>query len=134
MEEEKDIKQFFPEAETIILLREGTEKILGETARKKVLSALESMNENAVQMPAFGVSIDELTRKDMQKGVWLRLSYAENQSCFGMDFSELAFEVVPEYMGFNLCRLYEGAYTGRCFYLDLRGGEMRALYEVLTSL
>ena len=40
MEEEKDIKQFFPEAETIILLREGTEKILGETARKKVLSAL----------------------------------------------------------------------------------------------
>ena len=119
MEEEKDIKQFFPEAETIILLREGTEKILGETARKKVLSALESMSENAVQMP---------------KGVWLRLSYAENQSCFGMDFSELAFEVVPEYMGFNLCRLYEGAYTGRCFYLDLRGGDMRALYEVLTSL
>ena len=51
-----------------------------------------------------------------------------------MDFSELAFEVVPEYMGFNLCRLYEGAYTGRCFYLDLRGGDMRALYEVLTSL
>ena len=50
MEEEKDIKQFFPEAETIILLREGTEKILGETARKKVLSALESMSENAVQM------------------------------------------------------------------------------------
>lgn len=87
MEEEKDIKQFFPEAETIILLREGTEKILGETARKKVLSALESMSENAVQMPAFGVSIDELTRKDMQKGVWLRLSYAENQSCFGMDFA-----------------------------------------------
>ena len=68
-----------------------------------VLSALESMSENAVQMPAFGVSIDELTRKDMQKGVWLRLSYAENQSCFGMDFSELAFEVVPEYMGFKMC-------------------------------
>lgn len=134
MEEERNVVDYFAHADTMIVVRDGEERELSGESFRKVMHALQIMTETALQMPAFGVSIDRLTREEMKKGIWLRLIYGEEQICFGMNFSELAFSVVADYRGFNLCRLYRGKYEGRCYYLDLREGNMSALYEVLTNL
>lgn len=134
MEEEREITSYFSQARKIISVRDGKTLNLINEDKKKVESALMKMCEKAVQMPAFGVSLDALIRSEMQRGVWLRLIYENTQICSGMPFTELAFQIVPEYGGFNLCRLNNGAYEGRCFYLDLRGKDMSALYGVLTGL
>lgn len=133
-DQEKCIQQFFGEAANIILLKDGNSSVLNGALERKIIDTLCSMCQEAFQMPAFGVSIDKLTREEMKKGIWLRLVYESEKQCFGMGFTELAFQVVPEYRGFNLCRLFQGEYTGRCFYLDLRGGSMSELYEVLITL
>ena len=52
----------------------------------------------------------------------------------GMPFEKLLLKAEPEYRGFNLCRFFNGKYGGRCFYLDLNGGDMRALSAAAANL
>ena len=84
-------------------------------------------------MPAFGVSIDELTREDMKNGLWIELCFDGVQSFEAMDFEGLLIKVEKDFHGFNLIRRNNGKYDGRCFYLSLQNS-MDKLYEEIEGL
>ena len=96
--------------------------------------AWKEMTEGALRMPAFGVSIDALTREEMKKGIWAEFVFDGVQKVGEMPFERLLVGVKPEFCGFNLIRFFEGKYAGRCFYLDLRGKTMRLFYDAVISM
>ena len=82
------------------------------------------MTATAIRMPAFGVSIVELTRREMKQGLWTEFRYEKETSCAGMAFDRLLVCVKEEFRGFNVVRHVQEKYQGRCFYVDLSGGDM----------
>ena len=84
-------------------------------------------------MPAFGVSIDDLTREDMKSGVWIELCFDERNLFEAMDFEGLLIRVEEGAHGFNLIRRNNGKYEGRCFYLSLQNS-MGELYDALMGI
>ena len=96
--------------------------------------AWKEMTEGALRMPAYGVSIDRLTREGMKSGLWAEFVFEGEQSFAGMPFTALLAEVKAEYCGFNLARLQGGGYDGRCFYLDLRGKTLRPFADALARI
>ena len=130
-----DIQNYVSEAERICVYSEGavSEYERETEAFRNILCAWEEMTENAVPMPAFGVSLDKLTREERQHGLWVEFVFSSCCRCQGMPFSRLLCKVAPSDRGFNLIRCNDEKYEGRCFYLDLRGGNMQPLYDALCS-
>ena len=86
------------------------------------------------QMPAFGVSLDDMTTKEMQRGVWLEFCFDGNCTCDGMPFEKLAVNIRAEYGGFNVIRYnVDDGYAGRCYYIDLCGGDLREFYTEIIK-
>ena len=125
-----------PQAEALIVHRNGKSRRFarGSGAFASAAAAWRAMTEGAVRMPAFGVSIDRLTREGMREGLWAEFCFAKEQTVAGMPFTALLFAVKEEFCGFNVVRLYDGGYNGRCFYIDLRGGTMRPFAEALAAV
>ena len=105
----------------------------GNDKAEVILKALKKITKNANEMPAFGVSIDDLTREDMRCGVWLELVFDVPCKYEGMDFDALLIKVEKNNYGFNLIRKNNGKYDGRCFYLSL-DGSMDDLYDMITAI
>ena len=110
----------------IIVIADGREHCFekGDAAFRAIIKAWNEMTATAIRMPAFGVSIDELTRREMQQGLWTEFRYEKETSCAGMAFDRLLVCVKEEFRGFNVVRHVQGKYQGRCFYVDLSGGDM----------
>ena len=89
-----------------------------------VLQAWNAMTAQAIQMPAFGVSIDRLTREELRHGYWAEFIFPSAHVCAGMPFERFLFKIEPDYRGINLVRCNGGKYEGRCYYLDLREGDV----------
>lgn len=100
----------------------------------KILNAWKKMTESSVQMPAFGVSIDSLTREEIKSGVWVEFVFEEEHMVAGMPFTRLLVQVQPEYRGFNVIRYWKGGYDGRCYYVDLRNGDMSDFFEEVCAV
>lgn len=100
----------------------------------KILSEFEDMINNSHQMPAFGVSLDDLTRQEMQTGVWLEFTF--DKTCYNSDmpFDSLLINIQNDFTGFNIIRKYQNKYDGRCFYINLIDKNMTNLYNLLSSL
>ena len=99
-----------------------------------ILSEFEDMINNSHQMPAFGVSLDDLTRQEMQKGIWIEFTF--DKTCYNSDmpFDSLLINIQSDFTGFNIIRKYQNKYDGRCFYIDLIDKDMTNLYNLLSSL
>lgn len=69
-------------------------------------------------MPAFGVSLHNETLNELKNGNWFQINFNKEQIKNGLNFNSLLFKL-EETQGFNLIRLYENKYEGRCLYLDL---------------
>ena len=110
-----------------VLLEKGNDKF------ELVLNALKEITKHSNEMPAFGVSIDSLTREDMKNGVWLELCFDGQYSYQAMGFESLLIKVDKDWHGFNLIRKKNLKYDGRCFYLSLENS-MNKLYETLLNL
>lgn len=110
----------------IIVIADGREHCFekGDAAFRAIIKAWNEMTATAIRMPAFGVSIDELTRREMKQGLWTEFRYEKETSCAGMAFDRLLVCVKEEFRGFNVVRHVQGKYQGRCFYVDLSGGDM----------
>ena len=132
----EDIRRSIKKAVSVLVYRDGAvhEFSAGSKEFALLLSVWERMTEKALPMPAFGVSIDDLTRRERSAGVWVEFCFDRERECDGMPFEKLLVKVLPEYCGFNLIRCCGGAYTGRCFYLDLQDGSMQELYSAALSL
>ena len=132
-----EVLSVMPQADRIVLYTDGTEKIFSrqDTEFLDIVEAWETITQGAQQMPAFGVSIDRLTREEMKSGNWLEFFFAEKYESNGLPFDSLLFVVHSEYKGINLVRRDEkGLYQGRCIYIDLNGRDMSALAAVLEKI
>ena len=100
---------------------------------EKIMASLGEITFGSHEMPAFGVSLDELTRQDMQSGIWLELEFDKTYSMSGMGFDALLIKVESEHSGFNLIRRNGGKYEGRCFYLSLEN-TMKELDDCIKGI
>lgn len=106
----------------------------GTDVFSKIEKTWNEMTREAFPMPAFGVSIDSLTREEMKEGIWVEFLFEKETECDGMPFERLLVAVKPDYHGFNLIRFTSGGYNGRCFYLDLREKTMQNFYSMLETV
>ena len=130
------LQQVFSQAEQIAVYRDGikTTYDCGGEKFEEIIVQWQNMLENSVVMPAFGVSIDEHTTRAMQSGVWVEFCFKKPLTIGDMPFEKLLIDVRPEYMGFNVSRYNaDHGYQGRCYYIDLRGGNMSAFYNFITN-
>ena len=116
----------------VIIDNEKTELNLGDEKFNLVLNVLNKITEYAHDMPAFGVSLDELTKEEMKSGLWLELEFETTMIYNEMPFEALLIKVEKDISGFNLIRRNNGNYEGRCFYLSL-DGSMNELYELINQ-
>lgn len=130
------IQESIERCSEIMIYRDGvlTACRSGEPCFLKILNTWKKMTAEAIQMPAFGVSIDSLTRKEMTEGIWVEFKFQKDSEFDGMPFQRLLVSVKPENTGFNLIRYWDGGYNGRCFYLDLGKRSMKDFYSVLMNL
>lgn len=133
----EELENAFDMAQQINVYNEGvkTEYSAGGDEYKNILASWTEMIEGAHDMPAFGVSLNDLTVREMQKGLWVEFDFKQVLQHNEMPFEKLLVEVGRENQGFNLVR-YSSVYgyEGRCFYLDLAGKNMSSFYEVLKTL
>lgn len=131
-----EIVKVIEEAKEAVVYKEGCmytfEKDTDEF--KSIVGSWEVMTETAFQMPAFGVSIDEHTRAEMKKGVWIEFVFGEEHVDQGMPFEKLLICCQKDFRGFNLVRYWDGKYFGRCFYLDLREKSMQEFCGCLEKV
>ncbi len=132
----ENIEQAFPEADEIYVYREGQviRCAQGGDEYDRIMAVWQSTLEECRQMPAFGVSLNDMTVKAMQKGVWIEFRYSGVCECQGMGFERLAVNVVGSFKGFNIVRYCDGLYEGRCYYVDLVRGDMSEVYDCLIRI
>lgn len=131
------LQQAFLQAEEITVYNQGIQSsyACGEEQYNKIVTQWSNMLAQSLTMPAFGVSLNDYTVNAMKSGVWVEFSYGRELSIHEMPFEKLLVEVKPEYKSFNVIRyLPQYGYAGRCFYLDLQGEDMSAVYNLLTSI
>lgn len=131
----EDVQAQVKEARSVRVYKDGKITEYGAETQEfcRILSAWEEMTSEALPMPAFGVSVDALTREEKKKGTWLEFVFGEERG-EELPFERLLIACVPEYRGFNLVRYTQGGYNGRCYYLDLRDKDMRQLCSCLNHL
>ncbi len=83
-----------------------------------VKNKLKDVFNHARLMPAFGVSLHEETQRELESGNWLQINFQNEQTQNGLSFNSLLFKL-EETQGFNLIRLFNKKYEGRCLFLDL---------------
>ena len=129
----ESITDSFSSVQTISVIEDDKTKILNENSNefKNIIKTLKEVVEYSHDMPAFGVSIDNLTREEIKTGVWLELGFKNTGYFNEMPFDALLIKVEKDVYGFNLIRKYNGKYDGRCFYLSLNGS-MNKLYNIFA--
>lgn len=132
----ENIEQAFPEADEIYVFREGqvVRCAQGGVDYAQIMAVWQNTLTGCRQMPAFGVSLNDMTVKAMQKGVWIEFRYGDVCECQGMGFERLAINVVSSFKGFNIVRYCDGVYEGRCYYLDLDDKDMSEVYNCLIKI
>ena len=105
----------------------------GDEKFEVVLRTLLNVTEYAHDMPAFGVSLDDLTKEEMKTGLWVELEFDKTYSFNEMPFDALLIKVEKDIYGFNLIRRNNGKYDGRCFYLSLHES-MNDLFNLINKM
>ena len=96
-----------------------SEKIDASDIRfNRIFQNLENVFKDSFLLPAFGVSLHHETLNERENGVWLQINFSEEQTKNGLNFNSLLFKL-EKTQGFNLIRLYENKYEGRCLFLNL---------------
>lgn len=78
----KEIQTYPAEAESVCLYAEGNSTTYASDTAEfaVVLQAWNAMTAQAIQMPAFGVSIDRLTREELRHGYWAEFVFRRRTS------------------------------------------------------
>ena len=125
---------WFSEAEMINFYKNGQQIELSANQIEEIDVLFNEAIEDAICMPAFGVSIDNLTKQEMKSGLWLEFMFYSRQIRNEMPFDSILIKIEKNHHGINLIRGIEGIYEGRCFYFDLGEKNLDKLYEYLSSL
>ncbi len=127
---------FFTNSNRITLYKNGKSKTFEKDSQEytEILDAFLEMIRDSNEMPAFGVSLHDLTLKAMQAGVWIKFQFPEQMEHSEMPFNGLLVQVDSTFQGFNIIREVDGQYSGRCYYLDLNGGTMDGLSNACEKI
>ena len=130
-----ELRDCFYDASQVIVSVDGQETALikGDDKYEEVMGALLEITKNSHEMPAFGVSLDDMTREDKKHGVWVELVFDGAMEHNEMPFEALLIYVNKDYQAFNLVRKNNGKYEGRCFHLSLEKN-MQKLSDTISLL
>lgn len=119
-----------------IKIYDNNHKIIFEKGTKefdKILQLWQITVNSGYEMPAFGVSIHELTIEDMQKGLHIEFLFDKLNYHNEMPFDSLLLKLQENQYGYQLIRHYEDKYQGRCFYVNTTEIN-NDLYDYIQSL
>ncbi len=125
---------WFSEAKMINFYKDGQQIELVSPQIEEIDNLFNEAIEEAICMPAFGVSIDSHTKEEMKSGLWIEFVFSSRQIRNDMPFDSLLIKIEKDCHGVNLIRGIEGVYEGRCFYFDLGEKNFDKLYEYLNSI
>ncbi len=114
---ENTIVDTFDKIESVEIIKEGVSTTYTGDQLSQFVAKLQNTFSDGRLMPAFGVSIHNLTIKEMKNGNWVKLNFNGEQEKNGLPFTSLLFHVEDGY-GMNLIREYNGKYDGRCIYIS----------------
>ena len=116
-----NIQDCFNNSTTINLIIDGDFKTFNQNSKQytNLLNQFNTLLQNSHQMPALGVSIDELTKQEIKNGVWIQFNFDRVYKNSQMPFDGLLIKIENQSYGLNLIRKYNNKYDGRCFYLNL---------------
>lgn len=117
-----ELLSLLKEIESIDVYEDGKKKTLhhGEENFEELLDNIKENFYGGRIEPAYGVSLHDLTIKEMGKGKWIKLNFSSQQEINGLPFTALLFQQ-EECYGLNLIREYNDKFDGRCIYLSLNG-------------
>ena len=132
-----ELNEIVESSESINVYNDGEVAVYrqGELPYKQIVESWTVLCENAHEMPAFGVSLNNETIKAKEIGLWVEFVFDKQYSHNNMSFEKLLVKVEKEWQGFNIVRYNaRDGYNGRCFFLDLGGKNMSEFYNILANL
>ena len=127
------MSDLFSEVSMVEIYKDGQVIIMDENQQKEFDDIFCLAIKDARQMPAFGVSLDNLTKEEMKSGYWVRFIFDKTVVKSDMPFDELLLHVTKDAHGINIIRGNDGVYQGRCYYLDLENS-LNDLYDFIDGL
>ena len=127
-----NVIDLFCEADMIVFYKEGQQIYLSENDQSQIDQLFSDAIEKSYSMPAFAVSIDNLTKKSMKSGLWIEFVFDKTMAASEMPFDSLLINITKDCHGINLIRGNDGIFEGRCYYLDLEN-TMDDVYDFLID-
>ncbi len=117
---ENTVQDLLEKVESFSVFTKGKEEIIAKDHEKfsKIKEKLNYVFFVSRLMPAYCVSLHQETQQAMQNEKWFQINFKETLLKNELPFSALLFKL-EEVSGFNLIRLHENKYEGRCLYLSL---------------
>ena len=133
---EVELEKSFSLAEEINVYNDGKKDtyVSGSEEYITILNGWDDLLKTAYNMPAFGVSLNDLTLDAMKSGLWVEFDYGKTYKSYEMYYDKLLINVMKDSMGVNLIRHNERGYDGRCFYFNLNSGNTSEFYDLLINL
>lgn len=132
-----ELDEAFDYADKITVYNDG-EKVTFlpyDNSFKEIKVEWRAMLDGAYTMPAFGVSLNNETKEEIKRGLWVEFEFKEVMTYSEMPFEKLLIKVEKNYSGFNLVRYNtDRGYEGRCFYYNLVDKNMSDFYDFLLKL
>ena len=132
-----ELNEIIAESESINVYNDGKTVVYGrvETPFNQIVEGWITLCENAREMPAFGVSLNDETIEARKAGLWVEFVFDKQYEHSNMTFEKLLIKVEKEWQGFNIVRFNaKGGYSGRCYFFDLVGNNMLQFYDILINL
>lgn len=131
---EVELYEAFDYSDSIVVYEEGVQASYEkDTVRYgEILTGFKELIKDAHEMPAYGVSLNRETLKELKNGLWVEFCFSETYECNGMPFEKLLVKAEKSFFGFNIIRYNsKNGYDGRCFYYDLVNKNMSNFYNIL---
>ena len=117
---ENSMVDCFEHIEKFKVFDEGREIELHKSSKEfqSVLNKIEDLFHMGILMPAFGVSFHNETLNALKRDQWIRIDFDVEIEKNSLKFDALLFKL-EETGGFNMIRLYQNQYEGRCLFFNL---------------
>ena len=96
------MKEIFQKEFTLYVTEKDKNSVLNSEIRIPIVKEFISLFDDGYEMPAFGVSLNDLTLKDMKENRYLIFEFEKSAEYEGYPYEALAVRVEPNSTGFNL--------------------------------
>lgn len=117
---EENLIKYLKDIDSFKVFNNGETKIIRkkDKAFYTLIENLKFVFTIGISAPAFGVSLHDETIQAISKDCWLQINYSNKKFFNGLEFEALLFKL-EHTGGFNLIRLNNNLYEGRCLYINL---------------